>query len=405
MLSPVALFRFACGRFLAALADQFLLFAVPLLVYKTTGSVSKSGLAFFIEWAPRVLSLPVAGVLADRFGGPAVYIFVDGTRSLLCALGFVLLLNLPTGSFLILSVLVSLLAILNAQAFVALEASLPRYVGAGQLPKAQALLQGSEQTSQILGPALAAFCATLVSTQGLLLVCAGMFAVSFVNVLAMRVALAMAPSSNRSSSLFESLRTGVQTLRNTPVLFAMIGLTILVNLMIGVTLASSAALTTGVFSMPDHYFGLLYTLGGAVGVASFFALPRLTKRFPLVRLGTTAYATMCLGAVAIGLAPNYGQFAFGLALLLGSVGLFNVFIRTERVRHIPPEHLGKTMGLIVLLNQMPLPLSGLLVALFSEKLGAQRVILAVAGAAILTALILFPLISMKGDPREYSDPA
>jgi MFS family permease len=397
--------RFILGRFLAALGDQFLLFAVPLLVYKTTGSVSLSGLTFFIEWAPRVLFLPLAGVLTDRFGGPGVYLTSDVARSLACILAFVLLTSIPGSTFLALSVLVGIVSVLNAQAFVALEVSLPRYAKPEQLPRAQALLQGSEQLSQILGPALAALCALTLPKEHLLLVAAVAFAISFINVLWLRRGLGGVPTraGQRPEPLLKALRMGWSILWDRPLIFALIGLTTLVNLMIGVTLACSAALTTGVFSMPDSYFGALYTLGGVVAVASFLMLPLLMRRFSLARLGVSAYALMCLSTLGIGLATTYAQFAVGLALLLGSVGIFNVFIRTERVRLIPSEHLGKTMGLVVLLNQLSLPFSGLLVAALAGRLGPQRVILGVGLTAILAAAFLLPFILLQ--VKRYSHEA
>ncbi|MDQ1646464.1 MAG: hypothetical protein QOJ50_2648, partial [Cryptosporangiaceae bacterium] len=62
---PMAqMLRFVAGRGLAALGDQFLLFAIPLLVLKTTGSASLAGVGFLVEWLPRVLFMPFAGVLA-----------------------------------------------------------------------------------------------------------------------------------------------------------------------------------------------------------------------------------------------------------------------------------------------------------------------------------------------------
>jgi hypothetical protein len=44
---------FFCSLFVARLADQILLFLVPLVVFQTTRQVSWSGLAFFIETLPR----------------------------------------------------------------------------------------------------------------------------------------------------------------------------------------------------------------------------------------------------------------------------------------------------------------------------------------------------------------
>ncbi len=44
---------FFLSLFLARLADQMLLFLVPLVVFQTTQSAALSGLAFFIETLPR----------------------------------------------------------------------------------------------------------------------------------------------------------------------------------------------------------------------------------------------------------------------------------------------------------------------------------------------------------------
>ncbi|MGL4505652.1 MAG: MFS transporter, partial [Aeromonas sobria] len=75
---------FLGSRMLSGLGDQILQFAVPLLVYRSTGSIALSGLAFFIEWLPRLISLPLAGVFADRVGGRRVYILADGLRAAAC---------------------------------------------------------------------------------------------------------------------------------------------------------------------------------------------------------------------------------------------------------------------------------------------------------------------------------
>ena len=45
------------ARFIGCMADQVVLFAVPTLVYERTGSIGATGLAFAIEWIPRLASL------------------------------------------------------------------------------------------------------------------------------------------------------------------------------------------------------------------------------------------------------------------------------------------------------------------------------------------------------------
>ena len=58
---------FFFSLFLSRLADQILLFLVPLIVFQTTNSASWAGLAFFVETLPRFLAFPMCGALCDRF--------------------------------------------------------------------------------------------------------------------------------------------------------------------------------------------------------------------------------------------------------------------------------------------------------------------------------------------------
>ena len=46
---------FFVSLFLTRFADQILLFIVPLVVFKVSGSVTWSGIAFFCETLPRYL--------------------------------------------------------------------------------------------------------------------------------------------------------------------------------------------------------------------------------------------------------------------------------------------------------------------------------------------------------------
>lgn len=57
---------FLGSLFLARLADQLLLFLVPLVVFQVTQQATWSGLAFFIETLPRFIAFPICGALSDR---------------------------------------------------------------------------------------------------------------------------------------------------------------------------------------------------------------------------------------------------------------------------------------------------------------------------------------------------
>lgn len=388
IVNKLKIIQFLASRFCSALGDQFLLFAVPLTIYKSTQSVSLVGLAFFIEWVPRVFSLPIAGSFSDHMGGRKVYLLADCIRMAVCFVGFVLMGMFPTRIFSIISVVMSICAFFYAQAFIAMEATVPKLVSKADLHKAQSILQGIEQTSRILGPALAAFLALYIKTPDFLLIAAGVFGISCLGVFSLGSDVNVSTAKPSRKQIWHDIFQGAKVLFDCPNLVILTILSIFVNLIIGIALATGVALTNGTFHKPDSYFGILSTAAGILGVTTFFLVPKLTKYFSVFRLGIAAYAATLCGGMLTGIANNFYLFVLGYGLVCGSSGLFNVYIRTERVRWIPHEHLGKTIGLIVLLNQLSLPVAGILVAVASDKLRTQSlfIISSLAAAVYLTCI-------------------
>ncbi|MDH6114570.1 MFS family permease [Kitasatospora sp. MAP12-15] len=391
--------QFVAGRGLAGLGDQFLLFAIPLLAYKLTGSASKTGLIFLIEWLPRVLFLPVAGVLADRFRGYFLYLGADSIRAALALTAFAMMYLVPGAQFATLSVLVAGMSLASAQSYVALEASLPRFVPMDQMIRAQSIVQGTEQTSEVLGPVLAALLSSVLPTTALLAVIGTVYALTTLNTFTLRrwLRVEVLGGAVTEPTTLRSVATGVAegagTLRRLPAILGLVGLTMTVNLMVGVGMSTSAALTSGTFHEPDRYFGILTTSAGVVGILTFFVVPKLTKSLnPLVAL-TLSYGLICLGGFGISQATTFTQFAVSYSVLIGSIGFFNVFIRMERVKRIPREHFAKTIGIIILLNQASLPLAGLLVTSFATTHDPRSVVLGSVVGSVCIAVLLIPLLT------------
>src|ERR1035437_5566341 len=80
---------FYASLFLSRLADQILLFVVPLVVFQVTQSAAWSGVAFFAETLPRFLSFPVCGALCDRISPFRLLRISQTLRALVCVLGVV----------------------------------------------------------------------------------------------------------------------------------------------------------------------------------------------------------------------------------------------------------------------------------------------------------------------------
>ena len=78
---------FLGSQFFSKIADQILLFIVPLVVYQTTQDIGLSGLAFALETLPRFLSFPICGALCDRISPVRLLHWSQVTRALVCLAG------------------------------------------------------------------------------------------------------------------------------------------------------------------------------------------------------------------------------------------------------------------------------------------------------------------------------
>src|SRR5262245_25941089 len=71
---------FMVTRFCTLFADQLIMAAVPLLIYGQTGSIAWSGLAYAVEWLPRVVTMPFMGSLVDSLKPRRQFLTSDASR-------------------------------------------------------------------------------------------------------------------------------------------------------------------------------------------------------------------------------------------------------------------------------------------------------------------------------------
>lgn len=395
---------FLGSRLLSGLGDQILQFAVPLLVYRSTGSVALSGLAFFIEWLPRLVSLPLAGVFADRVGGRRVYILADGLRAAACVVTALIMTLWPGSGLAPILLMMALCAFCYAQAFIALETTLPQLVPQSEMAKAQSWLQLTNNGASVLGPALAATLLIWMPATQLLWGCALGFALSATGVLGLTRGASLVPATGRRALLPE-LREGLGALLAQPTLLRLVGLAMLVNLIVGLALATAAPMTLGLFGQSDQTLASVQLTMGIISIAAFLLMPWLLRRFSVYWIGQLAFLLILAGGLIMARAPSFGWYLLGCGLSYGLCGLFNVFIRTERLHWIAEQQRGRVISLMVLLNQLSLPLAGLIVALFGSWVPVQEIFLVASLVSALGYLLLYRALAGAARTRTPPQPA
>ncbi|MES2949584.1 MAG: MFS transporter [Pseudomonadota bacterium] len=381
---------FFSSLFLSRLADQVLLFLVPLVVFQTTHSAAWSGLAFFVETLPRFLSFPVCGALCDRIPPLRLLRTSQMLRAVVCLGGAVA--AALTGSLVWLVVLSAVCGVLTTQGLMAREVMLPQVFRDERMEKVLAQAQIADQLGMVLGPLLAALALewwhwewVVAATAVLFLAADGAMQV-WRSTSSVQLSDPHVPGA-QSLHWLQPYQTALAHVLRLPGLAPLIVLTSGVNLVIGVTLATSAAVVTGLLHQSAREYALLQTAGAIATVAILLVITR--RAMPLRSMGLLSYACIFVGAVTTACSHSLWVYALGFLLVVGFDKMFSVYIRVRRQRVIPAADLGKTTGLVVLLNNLSQPLAGLLVGLFAGRVDTQSIILALAiGMGLLGGVAL-----------------
>ncbi|WP_175664381.1 MFS transporter [Burkholderia ambifaria] len=359
--------------FLARLADQILLFLVPLVIFQMTGRVSWSGIAFSLETLPRYLCFPFLGALCDRYSPTKLMRVSQVLRAAVCVAG-VIAYDLVGGIGWLIA-LSALCGMLTSQGIVAREVMLPQIFSSHRFEKVLSYSQLADQLGLVLGPMLAAILLSWWRWEFVVVAAAVLFVTADVALAYWQKASAfefVMPEGTRGT-WFTPIKTALSHVIRLPGLKSVIMLAAAENLVIGVTLATSAAMVTGFHHESGRYYAGLQTAGACVTIAILLMTARL--HVPRRVLGLVGFGSICIGGVIAAASPGIAGYVFGFLLIVGFDKMFNVYIRSTRQKIIPARDYGKTTGVVILLNNMTQPLAGVAVGAFSTRFGPDTVIM------------------------------
>jgi MFS family permease len=373
---------FFVSLFFARLADQMLLFLVPLVVFQTTQSVALSGLAFFIETLPRYLLFSVCGILCDRISPISLLLMSQRYRLVTCAVGV-------AGHELVggvgwLVALSAICGILSTQGFLAREVMLPQIFRQQRFEKVLSYSQLGDQLGMVIGPVLAALLLGLWPWQMAVGVTAVLFLLAdlSLNWWHRTSGVEVAQPESVEGRWLSPFATAFKHIWHLPGLKRATVLSAGWNFVYGVTLATSAAMVTSLHGQSEQSYALLQTAGAIATIVILTFLAHVI--IPLRAMGAIAYTAIFLGGLLTAIAPNYGIYAAGFILVLGFDKMFNVYIRSLRQKIIPQKDFGKTTGVIITLNNLSQPLAGLLVGLAT---GPEDLGIVIGGISLVMGLI------------------
>jgi len=379
------LFWFGVGLTLGLLAEQTVMFAVPLLIYQSTGSVAYLGAAYVIEWLPTLIAYPFAGLMADRLGGRRTFLAANSVRALCLLVTAAVCWRYPGVTVAALMINGVCLSILMAPMRTAIEKTVLSLTSRADLAVRQSFVQNIDLLSMAIAPGVAALLAGLIGKLALLLVAAGILGCA-------ALAWSMLPRLPLRSSVPQrigaDLLLGWKLLIHNRAVLSLAGVNFLVNFMASVVLSTNAYMITGLFAAADGVFGLMTTGAGAVGLLNLLLIPRLLRWLSIYQLAGVGYALICASLISMGIAPNIWVYAAAFIGMIAGGALYNVFNRTQRSKGVEPEHLGKVIGPFYLLNCVAYPLGAALTAQLSGLFGVQHILLFLALLLALPGAVL-----------------
>jgi MFS family permease len=389
--------RFYAGQSLSYLGDGLRTLAIPLIVYKLTGSGVALGVTWGLELVPYAFVSLIGGSLADRVDRRRLMLACDALRcvvmlalSALFALGRLALWEVYVGVF--------VLACAGAIFLGAQQTSIPYLLGKARVKSAVAALNATEQSVNLVAPPLGGALLSIVGPLPALLANA-------VTYLASQLAIASVPDFGPETpgrlptprEIAGDVLTGWRFLRGERALFVFSLLSLALNFVGSIGFIAIIPFVKRAFGATDWDVGVAF--GCFAGGAALGALvaARTSWRFgPAYVLATLLDG---LAWLPIAWAPSLPLAIVGITISSACSGYTITNVVSWRLRIIPDELVGRVFGVVKVLVLGGIFPGSLLGGWLADHLGVRQTE-ALSGCAFLAvALVALALPVVRAEGR------
>lgn len=380
--------KFWFGQTVSNLGSSFTRFALPLLVFKLTGSALNLGVATAAQFIPYLLFGLVIGAAVDRVDRKRIMIATDIARALVIAAipSLAAVGALTVWWIYVLSFVSSTLTIFfDSGEF----AAIPSLVKRDDLVKGNGRIQASYSAAMVVGPFLAGLLLSVMSISAILVFDAISFVVSAISLSLIKTSFNSKSAERESrASLRADVVEGLRYVWGHPVLRNISIMMALVNFVGSTTAAQLVLFAKRQFEANDSQVALLYS-AGAVGIVILSLLAgTLRKRWTFSKVALGALMLDGLFILAFAAIQSYWIGLLFWAVSSGLGMLFNINTGSLRQSIVPNHLLGRVISVASVLAWSAIPLGTFLGGAVIQ--GTGKVALVYAGIGIMT--ILIPLV-------------
>jgi hypothetical protein len=361
-------------------------YTLPLLVLATTDSPALTGLAFALEWVPRLASFGQAGALVARHGAGKVMRMAAAARTVVLLAAIPVLAGAAGGATTAtVMALAAVNGVLSQFSYVAAEtAGAAASRTTARTHRVQGVLLGIDQGAMLAGPAAGAALLQWAGAGWLLGAVAAMSATAAATV----PTGPPPPGPGSCDGQAVPAVSGWTTLRSLPALAWLVAGLAVSNLATGTLEAAAPVMVVKNLGHSSASVGAVWSLSAAATLLVVAASRPAIDRWGLWPVGVLSAVVASAACLAVAQAHHFPAYVVLVAVLMASEAGMTVVLRTLRSQLVPPDAFAPTLAATILLLLMPFPLAGLLVACTpSDALGTVLTGLAVLQAAALAAAL------------------
>ena len=379
--------RFWAGQTISNLGSSFTQFALPLLVFKLTGSPLNLGVSLAMSYLPYLLFGLVIGAWVDRVDRRRLMIGTDLARAAVIALVPLLAAagRLQVGW-------VYGVAFAHATLSIAFDAgefaAIPSLVASEDLVTANGRIQASYSGAQVAGPLLAGLLITAVPVEQVFWFDALSFLASAGSLALIRRRFNAEPDGQRRW-IGRDIGDGLRYVLGHPVLRSISAMMALINLVASTTYAQLVLFAKQRLDASDAQVGFLYSAGSVGIVVLSLAAGPLRRRLPFSRVALGALTADGLLTVALSTTRWY-WLALPLWALISGLGiLFNINTGSLRQQIVPSQLLGRVISIAGMLAWSAIPLGAVLGGLAIQWSGSVALVYGAIGATVALIAVAF----------------
>jgi len=384
--------KYFSGQLISTLGTSFTMFAVPLLIYKLTGSALNLGISMATAMLPYLLFGLVIGAWVDRMDRKRLMVVVNlllclviGSIPAIAFAGHLTIVYIYCAVF-----LSSTLGIFFSSADFA---AVPSLVGQDDLVTANGRIQASYSAAQVAGPILAGLLVAFVPLQTVLLVDAGSYVLAAGSLLMVRGSFNLT-SNRRSTTIRQDVAEGLRYVIHHPVLRNISIMMAMVNFVGSSTFAQLVLFAKIRLAATNTQIGWLFAVGGLGTIVLSLAAGPLRKRFSFSRVALSALALEGLFTLALSFSRSV-YVALPLLAAMGGLGiLFNINTTSLRQSIVPNEMLGRVMSVAAVLAWSAIPVGALLGGFAVQATGNVALVYAVIGVITFVIPVAFSFTAL-----------